>query len=208
VVPISVDVAAIRAASAFPHAGMVVLAVGRLDRGKRIDRAITAMACLEAGFKLVVVGRGPLLHRLQAHAADLRVSSRVQFVGAAFDAELYRWLRSAAVVVALHDDHSSGIHVSEGLAAGASVVASDIPVHREAAARFSGARVKYVAPRGSPFEVADAIAELARPGACLASSPRAVAPSPDWVVERVWDLYRRVIEGGRPIGQLSQARVA
>jgi len=111
-------------------------------------------------------------------------------------------------VVALHDDHSSGLHVAEALAAGASVVASELPVHREAAARFAGARVKFVS-RGSPFEVTDAITELARPGACFASSAgRAVVPSPDRVVDRVWDLYRRLIEGGRPITHLPQIRVA
>ncbi|MBV9422797.1 MAG: glycosyltransferase family 4 protein [Solirubrobacterales bacterium] len=208
VIPVTVDVDAIRAARPFPLTGRVVLAVGRLDRGKRIDRAIAAMASLEADFRLVVAGTGPLLHRLQAHAADLRVSSRVEFVGPVGDAELYRWLRSAAAVVALHDDHSSGLHVAEALAAGASVVASELPVHREAAARFAGARVKFVS-RGSPFEVADAITELARPGACFASSAgRAVVPSPDRVVDRVWDLYRRLIEGGRPITHLPQIRVA
>ncbi len=209
VVPISVDVGAIRAARPFPHTGRVVVAVGRLDRGKRIDRAIAAMASLEPEFRLVVLGSGPLLYRLQAHAADLRVSSRVEFLGAVADAELYRWLRSAAVVVALHDDHTSGIHMAEGLSAGASVVASEIRAHREAAARFAGAQVKFVSPRGSPFEVADAITELARPGVRFASSAgRAVVPSPDWVVDRVWDLYARLIGGERPVTELPRIRVA
>jgi glycosyltransferase involved in cell wall biosynthesis len=125
-----------------------------------IAAASMPIAGFAPGFRLVVVGAGPLLHRLRAHAADLRVSSRVHFLGAVADLELYRWLRTARVVVALHDDHSSGIHVGEALAAGAPLVASELPVHREAAARFDGARVKFVSPRGSPFEVADAIPEL------------------------------------------------
>jgi 1,2-diacylglycerol 3-alpha-glucosyltransferase len=209
VVPVGVDVVAIESASPFPHTGRVVLAVGRLDRSKRIDRAIAAMASLDIGFRLVVVGGGPVLHRLRAHAADLHLSSRVQFAGAVPDAELYRWLRSARVVVALHDDHSSGIHVTEALTAGASLVASEIPVHHEAAARFAGARVKFVSPRGSPFEVADAIAELARPGARSAGpAPGCIAPSHEVVVDRVWDLYHRLIEGAKPISRLPRTRAA
>jgi glycosyltransferase involved in cell wall biosynthesis len=197
VVPIGVDTAAIHAATPIPHAGSVVLAVGRLERGRRIDRAIAAIASLAPGFRLVVVGDGPLLHRLRAHAADLRVSARVQFLGAVADLELYRWLRSARVVVALHDDHSSGIHVGEALAARAPLVASELPVHREAAARFDGARVKFVSPRGSPFEVADAIAELARGG--TTSPTPAVdhgAPSQEAVLDRVWELYQGLINAG------------
>jgi glycosyltransferase involved in cell wall biosynthesis len=202
VVPIGVDAAAIQAASPFPHAGNVVLAVGRLERCRRIDRAIAAIASLDPGFRLVVVGDGPLLHRLRAHAADLRVSERVHFVGAVADVELYRWLRSARVVVALHDDHSSGIHVGEALAAGAPLVASELPVHREAAAQFDGARIKFVSPRGSPFEVVDAIAELARVGA--PSPVPAVdhgAPSQEAVLDRVLDLYQDLINGAKPIAR-------
>lgn len=199
VVPIGVDTAAIQAARPFPHPGSVVLAVGRLERGRRIDRAIAAIAGLAPGFRLVVVGDGPLLHRLRAHAADLRVSSRVQFLGAVADLELYRWLRTARVVVALHDDHSSGIHVGEALAGGAPLVASELPVHREAAARFDGARVKFVSPRGSPFEVADAIAELARGGT---TSPVPAVdrglPSQEAALDRVWDLYQGLINGPEP----------
>lgn len=208
VVPIGVDTAAIQAARPFPHPGSVVLAVGRLERGRRIDRAIAAIAGLAPGFRLVVVGDGPLLHRLRAHAADLRVSSRVQFLGAVADLELYRWLRTARVVVALHDDHSSGIHVGEALAAGAPLVASELPVHREAAARFDGARVKFVSPRGSPFEVADAIAELARGD--TTSSTAAVdrgAPAQEAVLDRVWDLYQRLINGMEPIADQEGAPV-
>ena len=52
-------------------------------------------------FWLVVVGDGPARGRLAAYAADLRVSSRVRFVGAVPDPVLYRWLRTARVVVTL-----------------------------------------------------------------------------------------------------------
>jgi glycosyltransferase involved in cell wall biosynthesis len=159
VLPDGVDVAAIRAARPFAASGSVVLTGGRLERHKRVDRAIAAMASLDPALRLVVVGEGPVRHRLQAHAADLNVSSRVEFVGSVPDAELYRWLRTARVLLALTEQDASGLQVTEAMSAGTPVVASDIPVHREAASRVDGAGVIFVSPEGSPLEVADAIAE-------------------------------------------------
>ena len=54
------------------------------------------------------------------------------------DAVLYRWLRTARVVVTLAGERGSGSQVTEARAAGASVVASDLPIHREAAERPGG----------------------------------------------------------------------
>lgn len=181
-VPQGVDATAIRTARPFGCPGIVVLTVGRLDRSKGIERAIAAMAALDPAYRLAVVGDGPARHRLVSHAVDLRVSSRVEFTGAVPDAELYRWLRTAQVVVALADHDSSGLPVIEGLAAGAPVVAADIPVHREAASYADGAGVAFVAPTDSPIRVADAISEAAE-----GRVPDAVGhsfPSWDEVVER------------------------
>ena len=103
-----------------------------------IDRAIGAMAGLADDYRLVIAGAGPAARRLAAHAEDLRVASRVDFVGPVGDAELYRWLRTARVLIALADQGTSGIEVTEAISAGIPVVASDIPVHREAAGRAGG----------------------------------------------------------------------
>jgi glycosyltransferase involved in cell wall biosynthesis len=199
IVPTGVDAGAIRAARPFPHTGRVVLAVGRLERHKRVDRAIAAMASLDPAYRLVVVGNGPARHRLHAYAADLQVSSSVEFVGPVSDRDLYRWLRTGHVVVALAEQEDSGLQVTEALAAGAAVVASDIPVHREAASEVDGARVIFVSPEGSPLEVADAISEAAglgvRPQAEMA---RLAVPSWDSVVSRMLDLYETLIPGGPP----------
>jgi len=158
VVPDGIDAEAIRAAEPFEVPGTVVLAVDRLDRGTGVTRAIAAMASLDPDFRLVVVGGGPGRDRLQAFADDLRVSSRVQFTGPVPDAVLHRWLRTARVVVSVSAARSSGTAVTEACAAGVSVVASDLPVHRDAAERVGGG-VIFVAPRGSPLDVSDAIAE-------------------------------------------------
>jgi glycosyltransferase involved in cell wall biosynthesis len=193
VVPPGVDRAGIQAARPFPLPGSVVLTHGRLERHKGIDRAIAAIAALDPAFRLAVVGEGPARHKLLAHAVDLQVSSRIEFVGAVPDAELHRWLRTARVGVALAEQDSSGLQVTEALAAGTPVVASDIPVHREAAARVGGAGVRFLAPTGSPLELADAICEAAE-----LSVPRTAAsriPSWDELVERTLAVYSGALHG-------------
>ena len=182
-----VDANAIAAARPFSQRGAVVLALGPLERHKRVDRAIGAMASLGDPVRLVVTGGGPAAPRLAAHADDLRVSSRVDFVGPVGDEELYRWLRTARVLIALADQGTSGIEVTEALSAGIPVVASDIPVHREAAARVGVAGAIFVSPEGSPLEVADALALALRPRRLVAAP--ATLPSWDGVAAALLGLY-------------------
>jgi hypothetical protein len=114
------------------------------------------------------------------------------------DEFLYRWLRTARVVVSLPGDRGSGSLLAEARAAGVAVVASDLPIHRLAAERPGLGHVVFVSPRGSPLDVADAIEEAARlptssNGALLSSSTRT------WeaVVESTWKLYRLLL--GDPV---------
>ena len=193
VVPPTVDEAGIRMARPFAFPGSVVLAVGRLERHKGIDRVIAALAGLDSGFRLAVVGGGSYRHRLLAHAVDLQVSSRLELVGAVPDAELHRWLRTARVTVALADRDRSGLQVMEALAAGTPVVASNIPVHWEAASHADGEGVKFLPPASSPLAVADAIREAAELDVPRAAPSR--APGPDELVERMLAIYGRALDG-------------
>jgi glycosyltransferase involved in cell wall biosynthesis len=156
------------------------------------------MASLDDEFRLVVVGDGPARDRLQAFADDLRVSSRIQFTGPISDAMLHRWLRTARVVVSLPGEWSSGAAVTEACAAGVSVVASDLPIQRHAAERVGGG-VIFVAPRGSPLDVADAIEEASQlsviPNPDLLSSS---ATSWDTAIDATWDLYEEMLDVPRP----------
>jgi glycosyltransferase involved in cell wall biosynthesis len=199
VVPNGVDLGPIESADPLPRSKSTVLSVGRLERYQRIDRAIAAMAGLDADSQLVVVGHGSLRRNLRARAADLLVASRVKFLGALPDAELYRWLRTARVVVALAEEQTSGLQLLEALAAEVPVVASDISAHREAASYADGVGVRFVPPAGSPLEVADAIVEAAT----LSVPPTVRARLPTWdaAVDRTLALYEAAMLGRpRPIG--------
>jgi glycosyltransferase involved in cell wall biosynthesis len=193
VVPDGVDLEELREAEPFETAGVVVLAVDRLDRSTWVRRAIAAVPGLPPELHLVIVGDGPARGRLAAYAHDLRVSSRVQFAGAVPDALMYRWLRSAQVVVTLAGGRGSGSQVAEARAAGASVVASDIPIHREAARRPGGGHVMFVPADTSPLDIADAIKEAA--GVSVLPSPLRADSARSWgsVVESTWTLYRELL---------------
>lgn len=203
VVPPGVDAPAIRAAVPFERTESIVLVVGPLERSNGIARAIAAMAALDVTFRLVVVGDGPDRDSLRAYAADLRVSPRVEFAGSASNSDLYRWLRTARVVVDIVDQHTFHSRISEALVAGVPVVASDIPAHRETAAQFSRPEVVFVPPMGSPLQLADAIVEAAR---IKVTRPVSTPLSRESVVDRTWDLYSHLVSGREPQSSFADRR--
>lgn len=66
-----------------------VLSVNRLDRAKRIDLLLEAVAADE-GLRCVVVGDGPDRPRLEGLARDLRLDGRIEFTGRVDADELAR----------------------------------------------------------------------------------------------------------------------
>jgi glycosyltransferase involved in cell wall biosynthesis len=192
VIPPGVDVAGIAAARPFACPGTVVVTIDRLEPAKRIDRAIAAMAALDGSYRLAVVGDGPARQKLLAYATDLRVATRVELLGHLPDAEVYRWLQTSRVVLALADEKSSALQLAEALCAGSPVVASDIAVHREAACYLGESLVTLVSPYGSPLEIADRIAEAAE----LRVRPGMPASAWTWddVVDETLETYESVID--------------
>jgi glycosyltransferase involved in cell wall biosynthesis len=203
--PPGVDVAAIQSATQIPSAGDVVLAIGRLERANRFERAIAAMAALDHSLRLRIIGEGPDHQRLEAYAADMRLSSRVEFAGWVPDHERYRWLRSARVMVALADEHASGLEVLEAMAAGIPLVATDIPAHREVVDPFQGSQVALVSPAGSPLQVADAVADAGQRQ--IHGLRDQSVRSEESIVEETWSIYRDLTHtGGAVAYHLDSAR--
>jgi glycosyltransferase involved in cell wall biosynthesis len=164
VIPNGVEIGALRMAEPLALREKVVFTAGRLEPYKRVDRLIGAAAHLGDGWAVRVAGDGPARPALERAAAPL--GSRAEFLGRVETAELRRWYRTAQVYVSLSEHEAFGITIVEALAAGARVVASDIPAHRELAARHAG--ITLVGPDEGTQEIAAAIVEAAgqpRPGA-------------------------------------------
>jgi glycosyltransferase involved in cell wall biosynthesis len=191
-----VDMASIRAADPIGFSGEVVLSVVPLERHGGLASTIAALAALDGDFKLVVLGSGPGRRSLEAFAADLQVRPRVHFLGRGSASELHRWLRTARVLVAMAGDPPFSLALLEAVAAGAPIVAADIPIHREVAAYAGDAGVTLIPLASSPLAIADAIDAAARTRLAL-PTPDAIPSLPD-MAERTVDVYAAVV-GRRPL---------
>ncbi len=158
-----IDVDDIVTAVPYATSSPVILTGGRLEDYKQVDLAIAALGLLPPATRLAVMGDGPSFPRLQATAASLGVTDRVSFLGRLDTQSVRRWQRSASVYVSLSRHEAFGLTLLECLAAGARVVATDIPASREISSLVP-ARTHFLPVTPSPAQVADAIQrQLATP---------------------------------------------
>jgi glycosyltransferase involved in cell wall biosynthesis len=174
VVPNGIDAEVIRAAETKSYSGPIVLCAGRLETYKNTHLVMRALPFLSASTRLVIVGDGPASKDLLDLAGELDVASRVEFVGAVPWPDVYRWFRAADVFVTMSARESFGMSVLEAHVAGAQLVASDIPPHRELTAMV-GSQIALVPLAATATELAGAI--------------RTAATSPKPVIQNVpsWD---------------------
>ncbi|MEC3980061.1 glycosyltransferase family 4 protein [Amycolatopsis sp. H20-H5] len=186
VVPNGVNLAAIRAAEPFPGQPRTILSLGRLEPYKRVAVLLHALPDLPSDAQLVVVGDGSQLDELRKLTRELGIADRVRFTGPISTAEVHRWLRTARVLVSLSEHEAFGMAPVEAAAAGAGVVLSDIPAHREIAADHLGALADLIDPE--PRAVAAAVT------ARLDDAERTEANVPDWarIAEETLAVYRAV----------------
>jgi glycosyltransferase involved in cell wall biosynthesis len=187
VIPNGADLERITAARPFPEAGPVVLTGGRLQSYKQIDRIVEAMALTRPGLRLVVTGDGPERGALEALADERGLRERVRFIGRVETDLLYRWYASADVFCSMSSNEAMPVTILELLAAGARVVASDIPAHRDIRDRTAGA-ITLVPLRADPQVLACALEHA------LNERPEPAQRIPTWdeVAERTLDVYRGV----------------
>lgn len=109
-----------------------ILAVGRLNVRKNLDRLIAAYSsspALTAGFDLVIVGEAN--GRATGHGHGSGGPGRVEFLGGVDDGRL-KWLYQHAALFAFPSlDEGFGLPLLEAHSLGAPIAASDIPVFRE-----------------------------------------------------------------------------
>ena len=187
VIPNGVDLDRITGAQPFPDAGPTVITGGRLQSYKQVDRIVEAMALTPPGLGLVVTGDGPERGPLEALTDERGVREKVRFIGRVETDLLYRWYASADVFCSMSSNEAMPVTILELLAAGARVVASDIPAHRDIRDRTAGA-ITIVPLDADPETLARALTHaLNEPAA-----PAQRIPTWDEVTARTLDVYREL----------------
>ena len=184
VIPNGIDIDLINGAIPHPTAGPLILCASRLETYKNIQLVVEAMRSIDNAMRLVIAGEGPAYRDLVRRAAQLGVTAQVEFVGGVPWPEVYRWFRAADVFVTMSARESFGMSLLEAHVAGARLVASDIPAHREVAS-VVGQHIELVPLTATPAELAAAIR-------IATASPRAVGykiPSWDEHVSSLLRLY-------------------
>jgi glycosyltransferase involved in cell wall biosynthesis len=107
---------------------LVLVTTARLARWKRIDRAIDALALLNAQgvpARLFIVGDGEERDGLEAQARARGVADRLSFVGAVPQAEVQRYLWVADVFLSLSELSNVGNPLLEAMATGRCILTLD-----------------------------------------------------------------------------------
>lgn len=174
--------------------GPLLLSVGELSERKGMDVAVRTLARLP-GWRLVLVGGGPLRERLAHLARELGVAERLVFVGARPQAELPLWYAACDVFLLASRREGLPNVVLEALACGRPVVAARVWGVPEAVREPVAGRL---VDGHDPAAFAAAVREVAAdpPGP---EAVRATVVERSWevTVRRLADLFRE-LAGGRP----------
>lgn len=134
--------------------GPLVVAVGRLVAQKNHRRLLEAVARLDAGVRVWVIGEGELRAQLEQRRDELGLGDRVRFAGLRRDAA--EIMAHADVVVFSSDWEGLSVAAQEALAAGTPVVSTPV----QGMAELLEGRAGVVASDATPEALADALAEL------------------------------------------------
>jgi phosphatidylinositol alpha-mannosyltransferase len=183
----------------WPGAGGAIGFLGRFTEPRKgfpiLLSAFASLAEARPGLRLLVAGPG----EPDEVRGDLpaRLWERVVFLGRVSEADKARMLRSVDVYVAPNTGGESfGMILTEAMAAGTPVVASDLDAFRRV---LDGGRAGLLFPVGDSRALADRLADLldspAR-RAALAAHASAVVAGYDWsvVAGRVLEVYATAIE--------------
>ncbi|MBQ1022118.1 glycosyltransferase family 4 protein [Micromonospora ureilytica] len=166
--------------------------------------AFVALAATRPGLRLLVAGPGDPDDLYDQFPAELH--ERITFLGLVSEADKARMLRSAHLYVAPNTGGESfGMILTEALAAGTTVVASDLDAFRRV---LDGGRAGRLFPTGDPVGLRDVLSELLDDPAgraTLSACGDQVVANFDWpvVARRVLEVYAAAIEAtdGRVIDQ-------
>jgi glycosyltransferase involved in cell wall biosynthesis len=157
----------------FEELGDFVLSAGRLDRAKRVDLLLEAVA-LRPGLRCVVVGEGPDRERLEGVARRLGLDGRAEFAGRVDEEGLASLYARCGAVYYAPVDEDFGMVPYEAFLSGKPVVTTE--------------------DAGGPLEV---VAD-GRTGRVAAPTPDALADACAWLAAHP-DEARRLGEAGREV---------
>jgi glycosyltransferase involved in cell wall biosynthesis len=133
----------------------VILAVGRLVTQKDYPTLLHAFAIVRKhrSAKLVILGDGPLLGKLQELVDGLGIQNDVAFLG--FDINPYRYMSRCKVFVLASAWEGFPNVLAEALACGSQAVATDCP--GGSAEILTGGKFGFLCPVGDPTALAETI---------------------------------------------------
>jgi glycosyltransferase involved in cell wall biosynthesis len=179
--------------------GFEVLTVANLREGKGLRYLVAAMADVVEEVKnahLTIVGDGPERANLQAQIAALQLDRHIRLAGFVPREDLLEYYRRASVFCLPSMNEVFGKVLVEAMACGKPVVSTDGPGPRHIVEE--GRTGLLVPPRDSPA-LAEALKALAsdqklRAAMSAAARERAGDYSWDVIVEKYWEVYRRLLE--------------
>jgi glycosyltransferase involved in cell wall biosynthesis len=177
----------VRPGLALPANEPVVLYVGRLDHEKSVDRVLLAfdrVASTVAGARLLLVGRGTQMGRLQQLAANLPAGPRIRFLGVRPHDTLAACYQAADVFLFASETETQGLVLAEAAACGLPAVAVAGPGCDEVVRDG----VTGVLTKSEPAALAEAVIGL------LLDAPRrqAMGLAARALAEREFDVQRQV----------------
>lgn len=134
-----------------------VVCVGRLDVAvKGQDLLLKTLTCFP-DLTLSLIGDGESMEGLKYLARDLRVASRVEFLGKMSRGEIYETLKDYDMFVLPSRQEGFGLVLAEAMAAGLPVVTSALPGPMEV---IDGGRLGYIFEPDSSRSLAEALQRL------------------------------------------------
>ncbi|HEX2356366.1 MAG TPA: glycosyltransferase family 4 protein [Micromonosporaceae bacterium] len=191
-----------------PGHGGAVGFLGRFTEPRKgfdvLREAFLPLAARRPGLRLLVAGPGDPDEALEGVPAGLR--DRIVLLGLVSEADKARMLRSVDLYVAPNTGGESfGMILTEAMAAGAPIVASDLDAFRRV---LDGGRAGVLFPTGDAKALAETLEDLlddADRRAALSALARVAVAAYDWpvVASRVLEVYATAIEAtdGRVIGE-------
>ncbi len=132
--------------------------VGNLERVKRVDRLIDAMACLkqrDGSFRLVIVGDGTQKQSLEARVKRLSLDEQVSFLGRRED--VARLINQMSAVVLSSDSEGFPAVILEASFCGKPVISTDVGEVRQYYDHYPHV---VIANEKTPADVADSMYRL------------------------------------------------